>query len=1107
MPPTVVGDPAAVLNRVLHQAWQQIRPKTARPSQTSSPDTLCLIRQLWDLRRAQAQPPRTYSVLRGWLQAARLQRVQRLLRKACAAKKCARVDALLIEAESSKQPSALFSVVRRLACKVRTMRIQLRDNEGRLLAGLEEAEQIADFLRQVYGSQHIRKAPCHPEFQPVQFDDPDLLRALIQLGNTKALPSSFAPARLWKLAPSQVVQALLPTINLASSSNMDASWHEVQLYLIPKVQIVKEPKNLRPIALLHPGNKLWAAMLATRLKDKVAMYLQDVPQWAYLASRSTADALIAVCSHLHQVRELLADANKSHPHRFRGAAQPNMVGGISISLDVKKAFDSLRHDFLADAMREAEFTESEVQTVLFLHSQACLRVGSSEHATSVFLNTGIRQGCSLSPILWALATGRFYRMLMQSFREHGMPTGTVNLFADDVFGSWKFHSPEDFKLSVRALGILVSTLQKIGLELSKEKTVILLAAAGTSAPSVLSRYKTVIDQVVHMKIPVGRTRIAFRIVASHKYLGAHISYQGFELLNLKHRLQVTWGSFWRLHHILINRKLSLSTRVRLWQVCVFSVLRYSLHSVGLPPQGSTMIKQAVNRQLRLIARSPAHLWHIPSDDILTRLKVEDPWAMLCRQFPAADTRPGLLGRGTGVLAWLRSLQRTVESTHIVHYSVRSVDSPSTLLEHFVAIRHCNRECTTWDDLKVHVFTSTYWMTKLQGLTAFTWEELTTYLRRTKKDASLTMDLEGVSRDDLMQAAAELQHLQTMALQGEDFANTHQPPRRLQQPMGSTRLPPTPEVFTFTNEQEEEEKPQQKYNRPNGKGLDQGKGQPPTTRGSGRRPLFSPPQGGQAAPQRGQRRPYPTGAPQPPHNSGSALSTSSSANLVASVARLLLRHEGLLTGLAQNTTWIMFQGTAPPLTPVPAQMRIGEQWQLTKQESPAPLKHPLRTVLFQTWLTELKQRVEELSTDPARRQEALRLQALSEHDTFHYKKWNSNLRALESVTDRVPLKVDEVLGLINEAIVLSTLEDALINYNPTKQLLPDMTGPTVTFSLVVGLRDPRAFRLWTVIEALSGSGALMLVATTLRRERRSRSQLAQAVAQDLRRLTLGSTALS
>ena len=94
--------------------------------------------------------------------------------------------------------------------------------------------------------------------------------------------------------------------------------------------------------------------------------------------------------------------------------------------------------------------------------------------------------------------------------------------------------------------------------------------------------------------------------------------------------------------------------------------------------------------------------------------------------------------------------------------------------------------------------------------------------------------------------------------------------------------------------------------------------------------------------------------------------------------------------------------------------------------------------------------------------------------FHYKRWNPTARALETVSNIAPLTTQEVIRLLEEAIVLSTEESALINYHPTKKLLPEMTGPTVTFSLVLGLRHPKAYRLWTVLETLSGNAALMLL---------------------------------
>ena len=118
-------------------------------------------------------------------------------------------------------------------------------------------------------------------------------------------------------------------------------------------------------------------------------------------------------------------------------------------------------------------------------------------------------------------------------------------------------------------------------------------------------------------------------------------------------------------------------------------------------------------------------------------------------------------------------------------------------------------------------------------------------------------------------------------------------------------------------------------------------------------------------------PPPQFQPQTPANRPRASEPSAPSNslasggLVTKVAQLLLRHEDYLNGLAQSTTWVMFQGTSPPLSIIPAQARISEQWQITKTERPSSIRHPLRTVLFQTWASELKARVESLDTDPDR----------------------------------------------------------------------------------------------------------------------------------------------
>ena len=549
-------------------------------------------------------------------------------------------------------------MVKKLAPKSRTQRCKLRDDQGRLLAGLEETDHIACFLRTVYHSSDVLVAPPAPAITGMHFKPEDLLQALSSLEPSKALPLEFMPARLWKLVPEQVVSMLLPCMNLEGSS-LEEEWHKVQLHLIPKIPHVKEPKHLRPIALLHPFNKLLASMIARQVQhNKVVRYLEFVPQWAYLPGRSTHDALLSVCAHMSQVRGLIQAHGSTLPQRFLGTKRPRMLGGVSISLDVKKAFDSLSHSFLQESMMDAEFTQPEIDLILHLHSQACLQIGQPGQTSDVYLGTGVRQGCSLSPLLWTLSTGRFYRLYREALLQQNLPEGLTNIFADDVFGSWLFQTPGEFKTALRAIGVLVQTLQRVGLALSQDRTVILLATTGTSTASILQTVKRIIDQVPHLDLRVGAERMFFKTATSHVYLGAVITYRNVELLNLKNRLQNAWGCFWRLHHLLINRALSLKSRVRLWQACVFSILRYSLHSMGLPPQGPTMIRQAVNRQLRLIARSPAHIWHTTTEEIYRRVQVEDPWSILCRQHTALEAKPALVYQVQGIQHWLTTLNTT-----------------------------------------------------------------------------------------------------------------------------------------------------------------------------------------------------------------------------------------------------------------------------------------------------------------------------------------------------------------------------------------------------------------------------------------------------------------
>ncbi|CAE7236368.1 secG [Symbiodinium sp. CCMP2592] len=225
----------------------------------------------------------------------------------------------------------------------------------------------------------------------------------------------------------------------------------------------------------------------------------------------------------------------------------------------------------------------------------------------------------------------------------------------------------------------------------------------------------------------------------------------------------------------------------------------------------------------------------------------------------------------------------------------------------------------------------------------------------------------------------------------------------------------------------------------------------------------------------------------------------SASLITQVVQLLLRHADALNSIEQSTTWILFQGTAPPLTVVDAQATIAAEWNRLKSSNPSAITQPLRVVLWQTWASEFIKRLQLLDTDQNQRSEAIGLQILTDPDCFKFVRWDPSQKRLIPQDNLAPLTAKEIVDMLQETIVLCKEDGVLINYHPMRRLTQQMAGAAVTFSMHLGLREARTYRFWTIIEALAGNASLQLVATTIRKDRRGRSPLAQALEAALRRL--------
>ena len=211
-----------------------------------------------------------------------------------------------------------------------------------------------------------------------------------------------------------------------------------------------------------------------------------------------------------------------------------------------------------------------------------------------------------------------------------LPDQAISGFADDFHIQWSITSPRDLSNACTQLVRVLQDLETLGMQVSMDKTAVLLALAGTEAPKMLQTYTSRTPQGRVFKISHPTRTIQLPLKQQHTYLGVIISYRSFERYTLRYRQQLAWQAFHRMRKFLANARLPLPKRVQLWRSCVFSILSYGLTATGLDLQSATQLRGAVMRQLRITAHSLGHLTHEDNTALLTRLGLPDPVESLQR---------------------------------------------------------------------------------------------------------------------------------------------------------------------------------------------------------------------------------------------------------------------------------------------------------------------------------------------------------------------------------------------------------------------------------------------------------------------------------------------
>lgn len=263
--------------------------------------------------------------------------------------------------------------------------VTLNDNQ------LLEAPLSITEIKQAICSMHSGKSPG-PDGYPVEF--------------FKQFSDLLAPLLLDMFEHSCRQGILPPTLMRASIS------------LIHKKD--KDPQNCasyRPISLLSVDVKILAKVLARRLENVMPTVISE-DQTGFIKGRHS----------FSNVRRLLDII-----HTPSSPTEPEAV----ISLDAEKAFNRVEWTYLFFTLRKLGFSTSFISWIKLLYSSPYASVCTNSQRSKPFpLFRGTRQGCPLSPLLFALAIEPLSAALKLAEGFQGLKRGgiehRVSLYADDL---------------------------------------------------------------------------------------------------------------------------------------------------------------------------------------------------------------------------------------------------------------------------------------------------------------------------------------------------------------------------------------------------------------------------------------------------------------------------------------------------------------------------------------------------------------------------------------------------------------------------------------------------------------------------------------------------
>jgi len=202
---------------------------------------------------------------------------------------------------------------------------------------------------------------------------------------------AFFFQRYWPVVQEDVCNVVLHVLN---GNPMPAGINATFVTLIPKVPNPEKVTQFRPIGLCNVTYKVIARCLIDRLKPALPHLISPM-QSSFVPGRQITDNIIIMQEVLHTMRR-----------------KSGHTGWMAIKLDLEKAYDRLRWDFIQDTLVEMRIPDSLVKAIMSCVTSCTLNILWNGKPSETFQpSRGVRQGDPLSPYLFVAGMDRLSQLI------------------------------------------------------------------------------------------------------------------------------------------------------------------------------------------------------------------------------------------------------------------------------------------------------------------------------------------------------------------------------------------------------------------------------------------------------------------------------------------------------------------------------------------------------------------------------------------------------------------------------------------------------------------------------------------------------------------------